>query len=72
MGIHPAGAAGIFGPPSRLAVLEDCYGANLPAMVVEGQAALDYISEFIDSVKASGRVQRAIEQAGSRGIRVAD
>lgn len=59
-------------PGSR--VLEDCYGANLPAMVVaKGQAArLDYISEFIDSVKASGRVQRAIEQAGSPGIRVAD
>jgi polar amino acid transport system substrate-binding protein len=59
-------------PGSR--VLGDRYGANLPAMVVaKGQAArLDYLSEFIESVKASGTVQRAIEQAGSPGIRVAD
>jgi polar amino acid transport system substrate-binding protein len=58
-------------PGSR--VLQDRYGANLPAVVVaKGQAArLTYISEFIEEAKASGMVQRAIEQAGLRGIQVA-
>ncbi len=54
-------------------VLQDRYGANLPAVVVaKGQAArLAHISEFIEEAKASGMVQRAIEQAGLRGIQVA-
>jgi polar amino acid transport system substrate-binding protein len=54
-------------------VLPDRYGANLAAAVVaKGQAArLAYISEFIEEAKASGMVQRAIAQAGSRGIQVA-
>lgn len=58
-------------PGSR--VLQDRYGANLPAVVVaKGQAArLAYISEFIEEAKGSGLVQRAIEQAGARGIQVA-
>lgn len=55
-------------------VLDDSYGANLPAMVVaKGQAArLAYISEFIQDAKASGLVQRAVDEAGAPGIRVAD
>jgi hypothetical protein len=41
-------------------------------VVAKGQAArLAYISEFIEEAKASGMVQRAIAQAGSRGIQVA-
>jgi len=59
-------------PGSR--VLEDRYGVNLgSAMVVpKGQAGrLAYISEFIEEVKASGLVQRAIDSAGLRGVQVA-
>jgi polar amino acid transport system substrate-binding protein len=59
-------------PGSR--VLEDRYGVSLgSAMVVQkGQAGrLAYISEFIEEAKASGFVQRAIERAGERGVRVA-
>jgi polar amino acid transport system substrate-binding protein len=58
-------------PGSR--VLEDRYGANLVAMAVPKDQAgrLAYFSEFIEEAKASGLVQRAIERAGERGIRVA-
>jgi polar amino acid transport system substrate-binding protein len=58
-------------PGSR--VLEDRYGSNSVAMVVpRGQAErLAYISDFVEEAKASGLVQRAIERAGLRGIRVA-
>ena len=58
-------------PDSR--VLEDRYGANLVAMAVAKDQAgrLAYISEFIEEAKASEFVQRAIERAGERGIRVA-
>jgi polar amino acid transport system substrate-binding protein len=58
-------------PGSR--VLEDHYGANLLAMAVPKDQAgrLAYFSEFIEEAKASGLVQRAIERAGQRGIRVA-
>jgi polar amino acid transport system substrate-binding protein len=58
-------------PDSR--VLEDRYGANLVAMAVSKDQAgrLAYFSEFIEEAKASGFVQRAIERAGERGIRVA-
>jgi len=58
-------------PGSR--VIEDRYGANLLAMAIpKGQAGrLAYFSEFIEEAKASGFVQRAIERAGERGIRVA-
>jgi polar amino acid transport system substrate-binding protein len=55
-------------------VLEDRYGVSLgTAMVVsKGQPGrLAYISEFIEEAKASGLVQRAIERAGQRGVRVA-
>jgi polar amino acid transport system substrate-binding protein len=55
-------------------VLDDRYGANLgTAMVIpKGQPGrLAYVSEFIEEAKASGFVQRAIERAGERGIRVA-
>jgi polar amino acid transport system substrate-binding protein len=58
-------------PGSRM--LEDHYGANLLAIAISGGQAgwLAYINEFVDEAKASGLVQRAIEQAGVRGIRVA-
>ena len=58
-------------PGSR--VLEDRYGANLVAMAVakDQTGRLAYVSEFIEEAKASGLVQRAIERAGERGIRVA-
>lgn len=57
-------------PGSR--VLQDSYGAYLLAMAVpKGQPGrLAYITEFIEDAKASGLVQRAIEQAGLRGIHV--
>jgi polar amino acid transport system substrate-binding protein len=58
-------------PGSR--VLEDRYGANLVAMAVakDQVGRLAYFSEFIEEAKSSGFVQRAIERAGERGIRVA-
>jgi polar amino acid transport system substrate-binding protein len=58
-------------PGSRL--LDDSYGANLPALVVaKGQTArLAYISEFIEEAKASGLLQRVIERTGQAGFRVA-
>jgi hypothetical protein len=54
-------------------LLEDRYGANLVAMAVAKDQAgqLAYISEFVEEAKASAFVQRAIERAGERGIRVA-
>ena len=54
-------------------VLDDSYGANLPAFVVpKGQTArLAYLSEFVEQAKASGVLQRAIERAGQPGFRVA-
>ena len=54
-------------------VLEDRYGANLVAMAVakDQVGRLAYFSEFIEEAKASGFVQRAIERAGERGLRVA-
>ncbi len=58
-------------PGSR--VLEESYGANLPALVVaKGQSArLAYIGEFVEHAKSSGLVQRAIDRAGQPGYRVA-
>ena len=58
-------------PGSR--VLTDAYGVNLVGMAVpKGQAGrLAYISEFIEEAKASGLIQRAIEGAGLRAVRVA-
>lgn len=54
-------------------VLDDCFGANFTAMAVpQGQSGrLAYISEFIEEAKASGLVQRAINDSGWRGVRVA-
>ena len=54
-------------------VLEDSYGANFPALVVpKGRTErLAYISEFVETAKASGLVQRAIDRAGQPGYRVA-
>jgi polar amino acid transport system substrate-binding protein len=54
-------------------VLDDRYGANLQSMVVpmSKTGRLDYISAFLESAKASGLLQRAIERAGERGIEVA-
>jgi polar amino acid transport system substrate-binding protein len=61
---------------SRLAgsrVLQERYGAYLLAMALpKGKAErLAYIAEFIEQAKASGLVQRAIEQGGLRGVQVA-
>jgi polar amino acid transport system substrate-binding protein len=58
-------------PGSR--VLEDRYGANRQAMAVPKAeiGRLSYISEFIEEAKASGLVQRAIDDGGLRGIHVA-
>ena len=50
-------------------VLEDSYGANLPALVVpKGQdVRLAYLCDFVEHAVASGLVQRAIERVGQRG-----
>ena len=58
-------------PGSR--VLEDRYGANITGIVIaKGQAGrLAYISEFIEGVKASGFVEKAIERSGLAGVKVA-
>ena len=57
---------------SGSAVLEDRYGVNFSVMAVpKGHAAqLSYINDFIHDATASGLVQRAIERAGWRGVRV--
>ncbi len=53
-------------PGSR--VLEDRYGANIQAMAVPKEHAgwLAYFSEFLEEAKASGMVQRFVENAGLR------
>lgn len=58
-------------PGSR--VLEGRFGVNRAAVVVaKGEAArLEYISEFIEDIKASGFVQQAITRSGWRGVQVA-
>src|SRR5262249_35317130 len=58
-------------PGSR--VLDDRYGSNVLSMVVPKNHAgwLSYVSEFAEEVKVSGLVQRAIDQAGWRGVQVA-
>ena len=58
-------------PGSR--VLEDRYGGNVAAIAVPKSQAgwLSYFSEFVEEVKASGLVQRAIDLAGERGTQVA-
>jgi polar amino acid transport system substrate-binding protein len=58
-------------PGSR--VLTDAYGVNVVGLAVrKGQdGRLAYVSEFIEEAKASGLIQRAIEGAGLRGVRVA-
>jgi polar amino acid transport system substrate-binding protein len=58
-------------PGSR--VLEQRYGFNSIGMAVpKGQAGrLAYLTEFVEQAKASGLVQRALDRAGWRGVRVA-
>jgi polar amino acid transport system substrate-binding protein len=58
-------------PGSR--VLEDRFGVNRVGIVTpKGHPArLAYLSDFIESAKASGLVQRAVERAGLRGVQVA-
>jgi polar amino acid transport system substrate-binding protein len=58
-------------PDSR--VLDDRYGANINRMVVpKGMPErLSYVSEFVEEVKASGLVRKAIDRAGPRGVTVA-
>ena len=58
-------------PASR--VLPERYGSYLLAMALsKGKSErLAYITEFIEEAKASGLVQRAIEQGGLRGVQVA-
>ena len=57
-------------PGSR--VLEESYGANsMGAAVPRGHADwLAYVSEFIEEAKSSGLVNRAIERAGWREVRL--
>jgi polar amino acid transport system substrate-binding protein len=54
-------------------VLADRFGVNSVAIAVpKGRAGrLAYIREFIEEAKTSGLVQRAIENAGLRGVQVA-
>jgi polar amino acid transport system substrate-binding protein len=51
----------------------DRFGVNLVAIAVpKGQAGrLAYVTEFIESAKASGLVHKAIETAGLRGVQLA-
>jgi polar amino acid transport system substrate-binding protein len=58
-------------PSSR--VLDDRYGVNINRMVVpKGKAGwLAYVSEFVEDVKGSGLVQKAIDRVGPRGTTVA-
>jgi len=58
-------------PGARL--FEGRYGFNPIGMAVaKGHAArLTYLSDFVEDAKASGLVQRAIDRASWRGIRVA-
>jgi polar amino acid transport system substrate-binding protein len=53
-------------------VLLDSYGAYFLGMALaKGQPGrLAYISEFVEQAKASGLVQRAIDDAGLRGVQV--
>jgi polar amino acid transport system substrate-binding protein len=57
-------------PGSR--ILDERFGVNRLGIVVpRGHGArLAYFSEFVESAKASGLVQRAIERAGLRGVQV--
>jgi polar amino acid transport system substrate-binding protein len=54
-------------------VLNGHFGANFTAMTIpKGKPErLAYVSEFIEGVKASGLVQRAIINSGWRGVHVA-
>jgi polar amino acid transport system substrate-binding protein len=54
-------------------VLDGRYGANLQGMAVpKGKdERLAYVDAFIEEAKTTGLVQKAIEQAGERGIEVA-
>ena len=58
-------------PSSR--ILDERFGVNRLGIVMpKGHGArLAYFSEFVESAKASGLVQRAIERAGLRGVQVA-
>ena len=58
-------------PGSR--VLEDRYGMNLVALAIAKSqpGRLAYISEFLDELRRSGWLQRAIDSAGLRGFEVA-
>jgi polar amino acid transport system substrate-binding protein len=57
-------------PGSR--VLDGHYGANIQAIALnKGQAArLAYVSAFVEEAKAKGVIQKAIDNAGERGIEV--
>jgi ABC-type amino acid transport substrate-binding protein len=54
-------------------VLSDRYGANINRMVVpKGEAGrLAHANDFAEEAKASGAVQKFIEQGGTRGVTVA-
>ncbi len=58
-------------PGSR--VLDGHYGANIQGIAFKkGQAArIAYVSNFVEEAKKSGLIQKAITQAGGRGIEVA-
>jgi polar amino acid transport system substrate-binding protein len=58
-------------PGSR--ILDERFGVNRLGIVVpKGHGGrLAYFSEFIESARTSGLIQRAIERAGLRGVQVA-
>ena len=58
-------------PGSR--ILDERFGVNRVGIVVPKghDAHLAYFSEFIESARTSGLIQRAIERAGLRGVQVA-
>jgi len=57
-------------PGSR--VLDEPYGINAVGVAIaKGQPErLAYLSEFLEEAKASGLIQRLIEQGGLRGFQV--
>ena len=57
-------------PGSR--VLEDSYQVNLAGVAIpkENKGRLAYVSEFLDHMKRSGSLKRAIDKLGLRGVDV--
>jgi hypothetical protein len=73
MGVRPPGACGVFGPVAGLArVGGSLRDESRSRCGGEGpRRATAYISEFIEEIKASGFVEKAITRSGWHGVRVA-